>query len=393
MFYNRINKESNKEQILSILRQIVNNKITCGVMKMKRIIILLSFISILLCSCNQQTANDSIPNEPPKNTEKNSDEDEVDYSNLHELALMYEKYAWGYGIDENILYGRFVIDEDGNKHWLYPVKYTAVPYILKEDDIPEILSDVLTNGEQMYRIVNVENIYDMDEVISIYSANGYSKLFEEKSYDLASSEDIVKMSERVNSRLYNEIHATYNLMCDIDMSGIEFVPIGKYSDYTVNYDHRVHNKLGFCGIFNGNNHSISNLSVLKEYEESFNMENSIGFFSVLGQEASVKNLSIINADIDYTGEKASIAAGILAGRMYGSNVENCKVSGTVKGTSNVGGFAGIAESGNNLKGDEIKCIIADCHADVEVYGENWLGGFIGSNSADIVHLFFININK
>lgn len=430
-------------------------------MKMKKIIILLSFISILLCSCNQQANNNEISNEPQKNIENGTEEDEADYSKLHELALMYEKYAWGYGLDDyshilyatgllvdlnkqenfldddytitipfedtkeisslfmsgepsessytgthaypiskypnislepfevnntneqiNILYGRFIIDEHGNKHWLYPVKYTAVPYVLSEEDIPEILSDILISGEQMYRIINVENIYDMDLVKSIYSANGYSKLFEEKSYDLASPEDLVKMSERVNSGLYNEIHASYNLICDIDMSGVEFVPMGKYSDYTVNYDHRVHNRLGFCGVFNGNNHSISNLSILKEYEVSLNMENLIGFFSILGQEASVKDLCIINANIDYTGENASIA-GILAGRMYGSNVENCSVSGTVKGTANVGGFAGIAESGDSLNGDKIKCIIADCHADVEVYGENWLGGFIGSNSADI----------
>ena len=430
----------------------------------KIIIVLLSFVSILLCSCNQQTGKGNISDIPPGNIEKNSEEDEANYSKLHESALMYEKYAWGYGLDDyahvlyatglivdlnkqdnfldddytitlpyedtkeisslfmngepsqgsyngthaypiskypniilepfetnkeneqiNVLYGRFAIDEDGNKHWLYPVKYTAVPYVLAEDDIPEILSDVLTDGEEMYRIINVENIYDMDRAKGIYSANGYSELFEEKSYDLASPEDLVKMSERVNSGLYNEIHASYNLMCDIDMSGIEFVAMGKYSDYTVNYDHRVHNKLGFCGVFNGNNHSISNLSIVKKYEESPNMENSIGFFSVLGQEASVKDLNITNANINYIGENASVAAGILAGRMHGSNVENCSVSGTVKGTANVGGLAGIADSGYDLNNEEIQCEITDCHADAEVYGESWIGGFIGSNSADILN--------
>ena len=430
----------------------------------KIIIVLLSFVSILLCSCNQQTGKGNISDIPPGNIEKNSEEDEANYSKLHESALMYEKYAWGYGLDDyahvlyatglivdlnkqdnfldddytitlpyedtkeisslfmngepsqgsyngthaypiskypniilepfetnkeneqiNVLYGRFAIDEDGNKHWLYPVKYTAVPYVLAEDDIPEILSDVLTDGEEMYRIINVENIYDMDRAKGIYSANGYSELFEEKSYDLASPEDLVKMSERVNSGLYNEIHASYNLMCDIDMSGIEFVAMGKYSDYTVNYDHRVHNKLGFCGVFNGNNHSISNLSIVKKYEESPNMENSIGFFSILGQEASVKDLNITNANINYIGENASVAAGILAGRMHGSNVENCSVSGTVKGTANVGGLAGIADSGYDLNNEEIQCEITDCHADAEVYGESWIGGFIGSNSADILN--------
>ena len=47
----------------------------------------------------------------------------------------------------SILYGRFVNDEQGNKHWLYPVKYTALPYILAEEDIPSILSDVFKAGE------------------------------------------------------------------------------------------------------------------------------------------------------------------------------------------------------------------------------------------------------
>lgn len=286
----------------------------------------------------------------------------------------------------SILYGRFVNDEQGNKHWLYPVKYTAVPYILAEEDIPSILSDVFKAGEQMYRIINLENIYDIDATKNIYTNNGYGELFSEKSYDLASPEDLVAMSKRVNSRLYSEIRATYNLMCDIDMSGIEFEPIGKYTNYTQSYDHRVHDMSGFCGAFNGNNYTISNLSILKEIEVSYDIvENSNGFFSILGQGALVKDLNIFNANIDYIGEEGSMAAGILAGKIYGSKVENCKVSGLVKGTSNVGGLTGEVSSVYDVSDEVLKCEIINCHADVEVYGGNWIGGFTGSNNANIIN--------
>lgn len=431
---------------------------------MKKYLFLISAVCILLCSCSQQSDSNIISNEIPEeyNSEKDS---EANYSKLHELALMYEKYAWGYSLEEytpvsyvtgllvdlnkqdkfldettitipyevtkeisslfmsyelidkdsynvtysypiekypnislepfqisntddqiNVLYGRFVKNNDGSKHWLYPVKYTAVPYVLTEDNIPSILSDVIKAGEQMYRIINVENIYDIDIVKNIYIDNGYGELFEEKSYELTSSEDVVEMSKRVNSCLYNEICATYNLMNDIDMSSVEFIPIGRDYNYMEFFDHRMPNIVGFCGVFNGNNHSISNLSVLLELEKSDNMEeNSIGFFSVLGQGAVVKDLNILNANIGYIGEKGSVEAGILAGRIYGSKVENCIVSGTVKGTVNVGGLSGDAQSGYKLTGEEQKCEITDCHADIEVYGGNWIGGFVGSNAADIIN--------
>ncbi len=285
----------------------------------------------------------------------------------------------------SILYGRFFNSEDGNKHWLYPVKYTATPYVLSEDDIPEILSDVFKAGEQMYKIIDVENIYDIDIVKNIYTDNGYGKLFERKSYDLTSPQDVAAMSECVNSTLYNEMRSTYNLMCDIDMSEIEFEPIGKNYNIMNIADHRIPYVTGFCGVLNGNNHSISNLSILLDLETSDNENNSIGFFSVLGRGASVKDLNILNANIDYIGEEGYVEAGILAGRINGASVENCTVSGTVRGTVDIGGLAGAAGNGYDLYSNEVKCEIINCHADVEVYGGNWIGGFIGSNTADILN--------
>ncbi|HCX63023.1 MAG TPA: hypothetical protein DHU59_11390 [Clostridiales bacterium] len=285
----------------------------------------------------------------------------------------------------NILYGRFVNNNDGSKHWLYPVRYTAVPYILAEEDIPDILSDIYEAGEQMYRIIYVENIYDIDSAKEIYTNNGYGELLVGKSYDISSPEDVVEMSKRVNSGLYSEICSTYNLMCDIDMNGINFMPMGKYPDYMEQYDLRRPNKIGFCGILYGNNHSINNLNIVAEADESEYMNNYCGFFSILGQEAEVRDLSIINAHIENMGVNYSVGAGILAGRIYDSKIENCYVSGTVKGTVLVGGLAGEANGADKLNGEKKICEIINCHADIEVFGESWIGGFVGSNGADIVN--------
>jgi len=408
-----------------------------------------------------------VDNDVPDDTpiEDNAKEEpEADYSKLHKLVLMNEKYSWGNNLNEytpvtyaigllvdlnkqdkfidettitipyedakaisslfidgelinrdnysgtysypipkypnismepfeinniddqiNVLYGRFVSNDDGSKHWLYPVRYTAIPYILEEEDIPDILSDVFEAGEQMYRNTYVENIYDIDSAREIYTNNGYGELLYGKSYDISTPQDVVEMSRRVNGSLYSEMCSTYNLMCDIDMNGIDFIPIGKYPDYMEQYDLRRPNKIGFCGVVYGNNYSINNLSIIADADEIDYMNNSFGFFAVLGQEALVKDLGILNANIDYAGEKGMVEAGILAGRMVGSRVENCYVSGTVKGTTNVGGLAGEADGGSRLSGEEQRCEIINCHADVEVFGESWIGGFVGSNSSDITN--------
>ena len=67
---------------------------------MKKYLILIFAISIFLSSCNQQAANGNIPNEPLEYAGEDSKKTEENYSKLHEFALMYEKYAQGYALDD-----------------------------------------------------------------------------------------------------------------------------------------------------------------------------------------------------------------------------------------------------------------------------------------------------
>lgn len=286
------------------------------------------------------------------------------------------------GEEVSVLYGRFIDEEDGNRRWLYPVTYTMVPYILTEDEIPLILSDELKAGEQQYRIKKIENITNLEYAKKIYADNGYEDLVVDKTYEISSPDDVLAMAKRVNSEIYNELNATYTLTKDIDMSNVKFTPIGINKSDIYYFDERNPNNIGFCGIFEGNNFTISNLNYVGESTEPNEMGEYFGFFSVLGNGSLVKNLNIENANIGYKGEFNNVSAGILAGRILSATVENCNVSGTVKGISNVGGLVGSTSF--DYKTDDVCSEIYNCKVDVEVFGENWIGGFIGSNHRTIV---------
>lgn len=430
---------------------------------MNKKLIMLSVLLVLLCSCSLK--NNSTDMKKSSEEEMAISKVEIDYSNLHETARIYEKIGLGYTLNESnqmypvfftrgilhefnkdadyikdytftisyekakeiaslffrkklisesdsttyayylddykdiilepfeindngkeisVLYGRFIDDEEGNRHWLYPVTYTVVPYILAEDEIPSIFSDELKAGEQRYRIQNVENIISLEEAEKIYSDNGYADLFVRKSYEIDSADDILEMSKRVNSQIYNEINADYTLTKDVDMSDMEFTPIGMSKANIGELDERNPNNLGFCGTFEGNNFTISNLNYVGESTKSDNMTEYFGFFSVLGSGSHIKNLNIENASIDYSGEFSSVSAGILAGRMLRAKVENCNVSGTVKGIYDVGGLVGSSTYDFIIDDSNACSEILNCKADVEVFGQDWIGGFIGSNHRTII---------
>lgn len=288
------------------------------------------------------------------------------------------------GEETSVLYGRFIDDEDGIRHWLYPVTYTVVPYILTDDEIPLIFSDELKVGEKRYRIKNIENITNLEDAKKIYTDNGYSDLFIQKKYEISSSDDIIEMAKRVNSEIFNEMNADDTLTKDVDMCNVEFTPIGT-SKYFIGYlDERNPNNIGFCGTFDGNNYTISNLNYVEETAYVDCMSEAFGFFSVLGSGAHVSNLNIENANIGYKGDGNNVASGILAGRMLNSTVENCSVSGVVKGVSDVGGLVGDTSVDCKVDDSYVRGEIYDCKGDVEVFGENWIGGLIGSNHFTIV---------
>lgn len=170
------------------------------------------------------------------------------------------------------------------------------------------------------------------------------------------------------------------LMDDIDMSGFasqNFNVIGFY-------------RMPFIGVFDGNNHVISNLT-FNSKEQSY-----VGLFGCIGSLiAQIKDLGLIDPVLEANRNIGSLAGCLKEGAItncYAQNVDvngyssvaglvgdnraaimNCYSTGNVNGYTNIGGLVG-----NNCKG-----AIEGCSSNSVVSGDSDVGGLIGNNSGYI----------
>ena len=155
-------------------------------------------------------------------------------------------------------------------------------------------------------------------------------------YTITTPEGLVLLSDMVNTTTHGFEGKYFQLGADIDMNGCDFTPIGftshnGYSDIS-HY---------FNGVFNGQGHIISNLSInsSKPY---------VGLFGYSYGE--VNNVTVEGANITTDGD----GAGAIAGRLgYSSTligkVKNCHVfNSTITGSSHVGAIAGQIASASNV---------------------------------------------
>jgi hypothetical protein len=141
----------------------------------------------------------------------------------------------------------------------------------------------------------------------------------------------------------------FKLMADIDMSiytGTQYKIIGNSTTK-------------FTGIFDGNNHKISNLSYTTTAGLYY-----VGLFGYT-YNSSIKNLGLMNVFISSVGNNV----GALVGRNEGL-ISNCYATGAVKGGYYVGGLVG-SQCANNT--------ISLCYTADSVSGINYVGGLVGWN--------------
>ncbi len=203
--------------------------------------------------------------------------------------------------------------------------------------------------------------------------------------DLAEFTDFVNAVNEGNaiSRWLNA-NGEVELLADLDLSSFgEWTPIGAVES-TGNGNNASDPKGSpFTGVFNGGGHTIKNF---KASSGVIADGNTWGFFGCL-QKATVKDLTL-EADVTLEAE-ATADAGVLAGTVYSSTIENVKVKGklNVKGTKTeskrfaTGGIAGfafaIAEEGVSYD-----TVIKDCEVDLAVTGNS---GANTKNGATCVH--------
>lgn len=212
---------------------------------------------------------------------------------------------------------------------------------------------------------------------------GYTVSEDGKTYTVYTDEGLRNVAELVNEEWKLDINIT--LTGDIDLTGIDWTPIGK------GYNHQ------YTGTFDGGNYTITGLTVTGSYKYA-------GLFGDIDENGTVKN--VVLEGVQITSDNSSGYAGGVAGNSWG-NIENCSVSGSVSG-SDVGGVVGYqlvgsitgcsssaTVKGMNRAGGVVGvtnngAILTACYATGDVTVENdgtsnaWAGGVVGSNAYSTV---------
>ncbi len=188
---------------------------------------------------------------------------------------------------------------------------------------------------------------------------GFNKIGD-NSYSISTAGELEYLARKVNSGIGYE-NASFTLTRDIDLSGRNWMPIGKYLYESYDYP--------FKGDFDGQGHTISGMTIKSD-------QKSLGLFGNVNNSAVIKNITLLSPQIEGSVESAWVV-GALVGWSFNATITNCYVkSGEIKSEGiEVGGLIGLATSST----------ITNCHVkDTSVSGNSKVGGLIGLCYANAV---------
>ncbi len=180
---------------------------------------------------------------------------------------------------------------------------------------------------------------------------------------ISSAEDLVLLSDYINTRGVNA-GVTFRLTRDIDMSGINFTPIGWKTSPNSNGD--LNTGAPFAGIFDGGNYTIYNLTISRP-----NVADA-GLFGY-AEGATIQNTTVIGS---VTG---LWHVGGIAGRMFKSTMSGVTFRGSVTSY----GMNGMERTGSyvgGLIGQTYTATVKNCaaYASVVAYSADVMG-YLGAN--------------
>lgn len=217
-------------------------------------------------------------------------------------------------------------------------------------------------GMDAYPVLTNNNSTIKQLTISMY-LSPLNKFYYNNDFDgnIYSYYDLCLFRNLVNSGT-NFQGQTINLLCDIDMNGDEWIPIGCVFDKP------------FMGSFNGNNHVIKNMVLrLNLSLDTIATYQCIGLFGIVGDTEQSDNIMIKDIIIDktcsmkynkYTGD---IYCSYLVGHLNKGTIDNCKIYADVRlnNASNqiyYGSFTGDININN--------CIISNCYVNNNIVTNN-----------------------
>ncbi len=231
-------------------------------------------------------------------------------------------------------------------------------------DLPENHGMTGNDGYFHYNVTSGDLtlwVLHASEIAVIETPNYYGWYEGQTEYVINDYYGLVGLAKLVNEGKDPFSKKTVTLGADIDLENKEWTPIGKSGS-------------AFRGIFDGQNHTISNLKISGN-------NNNVGLFGYT-TDGEVKNLTVNNATV-----RGYLNVAVVAGTPYTSKYTNIKVTGDVKvdGYSYVGGVGGknAYASFTNItinvnEGSYVRC-------ESEIY-RSYVGGVIGfAAEGNIVH--------
>ena len=219
------------------------------------------------------------------------------------------------------------------------------------------------NAGDVTLVIRTTNNKYSDFTISVHIGNGSI----ENPYYIFSETDLLKIGSTYR------LDSHYRLMNDITLTS-EFSPIG-YNSNTSIWE-------GFNGTFDGNNHTIKGMNLNSVDAES------VGFFSSVGANGTIKNLTLTNATIAGEYKNVGVVAGVVNGTIDKVAVTNSSISNSAN-DGKVGSIAGSVAG-------EIKMVYAD-NVEINVSGTEesqltnvTVGGLVGAINETTVQACYTN---
>lgn len=183
--------------------------------------------------------------------------------------------------------------------------------------------------------------------LDVWKATGNINVYPQYKVCIDTKEDLLALSNTIIDRF-----TILYLTGDIDLAGEVFQPISQLD-----------------GTFEGNNHTISNLTLIYD-----NKIENYGLFGCINN--NVSNLTLKNINIMLENIKSDVFVGAISGttNKY-ATLENCHVDGIIDIKNHISSYQSIA--GGLIGQAESELNINNCTSSTTITSKNYAGGLIG----------------